>query len=190
MSHSPSHPTSTRAKNLPATILPPHGGAAAARAQLRENFKNREREAEGGLRFQLYQQAMQLISGGASQVQAARTIGIGQATLIRWRQRVARGESLRARSITGRPSLGAQFAPLLTNRHREEIARLIVSSGSTPDAWQQFARQPDCPAALRKFLRGRKTLPPSLLALVPVQKKRATIVRCGNLTSILEKGAA
>ncbi len=173
----------------PAGILPQPGGAAAARAQLHKDFKKREREAEGALRFQLYQQAMQIIAGGASQAQAARTLGIGQATLDRWRRRVARGESLATRTIIGRPSIGAQFAPLLTNAHRAEIARLVISGGSVAQAWRSFARQPQCPAALRKFLRGRKSPPPSLLALIPLSRHRATVIECGNLTFIT-KGAA
>ena len=190
MSTTPRASTPKTKEKPTAGILPQQsGGAAAARAQLHADFKRREREAEGELRFQLYQQAMQLIAGGASQVQAARTLGIGQATLDRWRRRVARGESLATRTIIGRPSLGARFAPVLTNAHRQEIARLIVSGGSVPQAWRRFSRQPKCPAALRKFLRGRKSPPPSLLALIPLSRRKATVIECGNLTSITKREA-
>ena len=182
--------TTPKQKETASANIPQHrSGAAAARAQLREDFKKREREAEGALRFQLYQQAMQLIAGGCSQVEAARTIGVGEATLIRWRQRIARGESLASRSIQGRPSIAARFAPLLTTAHRAEIARLFISYGSMSVAWQRFARQPQCPATLRSFLRGRETVPGSLLALVPASRHKAVVIECGNLTAIT-KGAA
>ena len=189
MSPSPGHPPSTRAKKLPATIRQQSGGAAAARAQLHADFKRREREAEGELRFQLYQQAMQLIAGGASQHEAARTIGVGPTTLIRWRQRIARGESLASRSIQGRPAIAARFTPLLTTAHRAEIARLVIACASVSGAWQRFAHQPQCPAALGIFLRGRKTVPGSLLALVPASRRKAVVIECGNITAIT-KGAA
>lgn len=186
MSPTPSHPPSTRAKNLATAVQPqPPGGAAAARRQ-RELEARANRIARAHARdVSAYLKLRKL---GLSRAAAASEVGRGMSTMDKWLVRYQAGGVDALRPKLSFP-IGRPMLPGLESFNMAVIAglqKLSVELGSTTKAARAYRKDRFCPTALSRYIRLRGRLPQRLRALVGFRRRPVTLRSAGSFTLVEE----
>lgn len=150
-------------------------------------------EKAGRRRASRLAQFNDLVREGMSRADAAKAVRVSIATLWRWQERFNKDGTAGLTSRThhcGRSSAAAQLP--ITPAVIDQVQRLAFALNSPEAAWRKFVEQPNCPAAIARFVRPLKTLPPSLLDLARLQKTILIEFRGNNFAATvpLRKAAA
>jgi hypothetical protein len=127
------------------------------------------------------------IAWGMSKAEAAQRLGVAYTSL--WRRERAYKQFgfeglIPATSKCGRkPAVSSLTIPSWII---SAIQRLQGSGVGNERAWRILALDPRCPVELKKFIAARRTLPPSLLKLSRVQRRRVTEIKGNNFTMTVE----
>jgi hypothetical protein len=115
---------------------------------------------------------------GFTAAQAAKKVRASQQSLWRWKR-------IRIEPITHRCGRKSMFNALgITSAVIEKVQRLQLAGRGNAAAWKAFALDPDCPAKLKTFLKGKRNVARSLLKASALRSQRVTLLQGAGFTVI------